>query len=104
MQPFGRSTLHSGNKKMEIYNFGLKDAKEKFLMKTTDNVIKSNKCNQCDYASYHASALKIHLITHSGEKLNKCKQCDYASSGAGDLRRHLKVHSGEKSHKCLQPM
>ena len=83
---------------MEIYNFGLKDAKEKILKKTTDNVIKSNKCNQCEYATSHASALKIHLITHSGEKSNNCNQCDYASSFASNLnlRVHMKKHRGKK--------
>jgi uncharacterized Zn-finger protein len=40
------------------------------------------------------------LKTHSGEKSNKCNQCDYASSQAGVLRRHLKTHSGEKPNKC----
>ena len=30
-------------------DFGLKDANEKILKKNTDDVIKSNKCNQCDY-------------------------------------------------------
>ena len=36
---------------------------------------------------------------HSGEKSNKCNQCDYASSYASNLRAHLKTHSGEKSNK-----
>ena len=61
---------------------------------------KSNKCNQCDFASSYASALRAHLKTHSGEKPNKCNQCDYESLNAGNLKRHLKVHSGEKSNKC----
>ena len=43
---------------------------------------KLNKCNQCDFASVHASALRTHLKIHSGEKPNKCKQCDYAFSRA----------------------
>ena len=43
-------------------------------------VQKSNKCNQCEYASFYASALKTHLKIHSGEKSNKCNLCDYASS------------------------
>ena len=60
---------------------------------------KSNKCIQCEYVSSHASHLKAHLKTHSGEKSNKCNQCDYASIQAGDLRRHVKTHSGEKSNK-----
>ena len=61
-----------------------------------------NKCNQCDFASSYASALRRHLKTHSGEKLNKCNQCDYASSLAHNLRVHLKTHSGEKANKCNQ--
>ena len=65
---------------------------------------KPNKCNQCVFVSSQASNLKKkkHLKMHSGEKSNKCNQCDYASSRAGSLRRHLKTHSGEKSNKCSQ--
>ena len=61
-----------------------------------------NKCSQCDYASYTASVLKIHLITHTGEKPNKCYQCDFATVQPSNLRTHLKTHSGEKSNKCNQ--
>ena len=60
---------------------------------------KSNKGNQCDYASSRAGHLRKHLKMHSGEKPNKCNQCDYASSEAGKLRRHLKKHSGAMSNK-----
>ena len=60
---------------------------------------KSNKCNQCNFASSYASGLMRHLKTHTGEKSNKCNLCDYASSQAGHLRIHLKTHSGEKPNK-----
>ena len=59
----------------------------------TDNKEKSHKCNQCEYATAHASALSRHLKTHSGEKSNKCNQSDFASSRAASLRDHLKKHS-----------
>ena len=88
---------------LENYDFGLKDANVKILKKNTDNVIKSYKCNQCDFASANASSLRTHFKTHSGEKPNKCIQCNYASSYASDLRRHLKTHSGEKVIQ-MQPM
>ena len=69
---------------------------------TNNEGVKSNKCNQCDYAPSHAGDIRKHLKTHSGEKSNKCNQCDYASSQASNLMRHLKTHSGEKSNKCNQ--
>ena len=62
---------------------------------------RSNICNQCEYASSYASALRGHLKTHSGEKTNKCNQCDFASSRASDLRQHLKTHCGEKSTNAI---
>ena len=33
----------------------------------------ARKCNQCEYTSSHASNLRTHFKTHSGEKPNKCK-------------------------------
>ena len=80
----------------ENENLSLKDS----LVKKTNNTIKSNKCNQCGYASSEAGNLRRHLKAHSGEQLNKCNQCNYASPHAFDLRRHLKTHSGEKPNKC----
>ena len=61
----------------------------------TNNEEKSNKCNQCDYASSRADKLMTHLKTHSGEKPYKCKQCDFASLRADKLRTHMKKHRGE---------
>ena len=52
---------------LENYYFGLKDANVIIVKKNTDYVMKSNKCNQCDFASFYASALRIHLKIHSGE-------------------------------------
>ena len=80
---------------IDNHDFNLKDATVQ-----NDNVIKSNKCNQCDFAPSQAGHLRTHLKTHSGEKSNKCNQCDYASSRASNLRAHLKMHSGEKRNNC----
>ena len=84
----------------ETCDFGLLGATVQILKKTTDNVIKSNKCNQCEYASSQAGHLRTHLKVHIGEKSNKCNQCDFASAHASSLITHLKTHSGDKSNKC----
>ena len=62
----------------------------------------THNCNQCNFASSWADALRTHLKTHSGEKSNKCNQCDFACSDTSSLWRHLKTHNGEKAHKCNQ--
>ena len=51
------------------YDFGLKG--EEILKKKTDNYIKLNNCNQCDYASSEAGDLRRHLKTHSGQRQKK---------------------------------
>ena len=79
-------------------DFGLKE----ILKKNTDSTEKSNKCNQCDFASFLAGDLRTHLTMHSEEKSNKCNQCDYAFSEKRKLVRHLKTHSGEKPNESNQ--
>ena len=61
----------------------------------------SYNCNQCDFSSVHARALRIHMKIHTMGKTNRCNQCDYATVQAGNLRRHLKAHSGEKLKNAL---
>ena len=63
---------------------------------------KSNKCNQCDYASSRADSLRSHLKKNIGEKSNKWNLCGYATVYVSNLRDHLKIHNGEKSNKCNQ--
>ena len=45
--------------------------------KETNNKENSNKC---DYSSSRTGQFIRHLKTHGGERSNKCNQCDYASS------------------------
>ena len=81
-----------------LENFNLKDANFEILKKTTDNVLKSNKCIQSDYASSHAGDLRNHLKKHSGVKSYICNHCGYASSYAHDLRTHLKKHGKSQTN------
>ena len=72
---------------MENYDFASKCEKVETPQNTTDNVIKSNKCNQ--YDSLYANQLRTRMKAHSREKSNKCNQCDYASSQTNNLRQHF---------------
>ena len=86
---------------------------------------KSNKCKQCENASWHAYNLRVHLKTHnrekcinannvilhyliqvrwggikkrtvaSGEKTNKCNECKYATYQTGNLMTHIKGTVGK---------
>ena len=42
--------------------------------------------------------IPLRNTNNEGEKSNKCNQCNYASIQAGHLRSHLKKHTGEKSN------
>ena len=99
---WGKHNTQHGNQTsmMGIYDYVSKDANVKIMKKTTGNIIKSNKCNQCEFAFAQVGDLRRHLKMHSGEKSNKCNQCDFASSYSSALRAHLKTHSGEKPNKC----
>ena len=48
---FGQNIAVAMEQNLENHVFGLKEANVKILKKNTDNVIKSHKCNQCEYAS-----------------------------------------------------
>ena len=82
-------------KTLEDYDFGLKDANVK--NKKSNEIIKTKKCNQCDYESSHTGHMRTHLKMHSGEKSNKCNQCDYSSSETDNLKIHLEMHKEFKS-------
>ena len=91
---------------LKHYDLGMKDGNVENVMKKTNNAMqsnsgeKSNKCNQCDYATSKASHLRIHLKMHSGEKPNKCNQCDYASFKRSNLRTHLKDIAEKQCNHC----
>ena len=54
-----------------------------------------------DDMKWNTDVFRAYVIIHSGYKSNKCNQCDFASSQAGNLRIRLKMHSGENPIKCV---
>ena len=82
-------------------NYGSGVVCEEIQKKKTDNAIKSNKCNQCEFASSQADVLRRHLRAHSEEKPRKCNQCDFSSSKAGNFRRQ---NTQWRKVEQMQPM
>lgn len=58
------------------------------------------RCNICSYEAMYASAVKIHLRSHSGEKPFQCQYCNYKSTTSGNLKTHLRKHTGETPFVC----
>lgn len=58
--------------------------------------IKSNryKCHECPKTFSRPSSLRIHILSHTGEKPHVCPQpgCGRRFSVQSNMRRHLKVH------------
>ena len=83
--------LHSGEKPKNATNVTMSlhlQFEETFEEKNSGE--KSNRCNQCDYASSQADNLRSHLKTCIEEKSNKCNKCEFGCSDPSSLRSHMK--------------
>uniref|UniRef100_A0A1B6KNP5 C2H2-type domain-containing protein n=1 Tax=Graphocephala atropunctata TaxID=36148 RepID=A0A1B6KNP5_9HEMI len=49
----------------------------------------SLKCSQCDFSCEKKVILKMHVLTHEGNRKYKCAHCDFSFKQIGHLKRHI---------------
>nr|XP_045621941.1 paternally-expressed gene 3 protein-like [Procambarus clarkii] len=57
-------------------------------------------CKHCNETFPQEDRLKVHELSHTGERTFKCDECGTAFSAKAMLIRHMKVHTGEKPYSC----
>lgn len=78
-----------------------RDSNRKMALKSTCGSTREIPfCSACGKHCTTAKMLKIHMLTHTGEKNYHCDQCGRAFSRSSYLKLHLRTHTGERPHLC----
>ena len=60
----------------------------------------SDACKLCHKIFRHPSRMKLHMISHSGERPHICEACGKSFKEKIKLRTHMHSHDGKKLHTC----
>ncbi|XP_053676443.1 zinc finger protein ZFP2-like [Anopheles nili] len=59
-----------------------------------------HECHVCHKGFPESSALRQHMITHTGEKPYKCDICSKSFYNASTLKTHQRIHSDQNPYRC----
>ena len=60
-------------------------------------------CSLCGREFREAYNLKVHMFSHTGERLFSCEICGKTYNNRSNLNRHLQIHTGRKAPKREYP-
>ncbi|VIO99521.1 Uncharacterized protein BM_BM17839 [Brugia malayi] len=67
------------------------------LSKQRECLRKKRLCNVCQKEVVN---MKVHMITHTGEKPYSCSICKKNFTQLGNMKMHMLTHTGEKPYSC----
>ncbi|VIO99527.1 Uncharacterized protein BM_BM17840 [Brugia malayi] len=68
------------------------------LSKQKESTRKKQRCNVCQKEVF--GNMKMHMLTHTGEKPYSCSMCKKNFTQFGNMKMHKLTHTGEKPYSC----